>query len=199
MAVQHPQWQAGTFARGDLASYNGVLYEALNARAPTDTDNPQVDTANWKVAAVLRIQDYNSLIEAITIEINTTDSMINNSIPMFIQLAEESLQTRVRAPVQRARVILTVDAQSRVEVPSDLLQVINMRFNSDDFVNATSSLQARGTIEILAAGNYENYRDLQRHFGTTSGFGLNNERTTNYEAPLYWFCLLYTSPSPRDS
>lgn len=195
MAVNYPDWSAGAFARGDLVRFNGVLYEALNARTATDTDNPSVDTANWKVAAVLRIQDYNSLIEAIRLEINTTDSMINNSIPMFIQLAEESLQTRVRAPVQRARVILTVDAESRVEVPTDLLQVINMRYNVDDNINSTNSIQARGGTEILA-GNYEEFRDLQRHYNLSSGFGLNSDRTSNYEAPVYWFDDRYFHIAP---
>ena len=114
---------------------------------------------------------------------------------MFIQLAEESLQTRVRAPVQRARVILTVDAESRVTVPADLLQVINMRYNVDDNINSTNSIQARGGTEILA-GNYEEFRDLQRHYNLSSGFGLNSDRTSNYEAPIYWFDDRYFHIAP---
>ena len=81
MAVNYPDWSTGVFARGDLVRFNGVLYEALNARTATDTDNPSVDTANWKVAAVLRIQDYNSLIEAIRLEINTTCLLYTSPSP----------------------------------------------------------------------------------------------------------------------
>lgn len=186
MARNYTDWTAGTYAVGARVRYNGVLYEAINARVPTDTDNPSLDVDNWKVVAVLRIQDYNSLIEAVKLEINTTDRMINESIPMFIQLAEESLQTRVRAPVQRSRVILTVDAQSRVEVPSDLLQVINMRYNIESENTATDTLMARGGTEILA-GNYEEYQDLKRYYSSAIGFGIARVYPSNYEAPVYWF------------
>ena len=168
MAVMYNQWAPGVFNSGDRVRFNGVVYEATSARAATDTDNPQLDTANWKVVAVIRIQDYNSLIEAVRLELNVDDDRINSSIPFFIQMSEQSFQTRIRAPIQRARMLLTIDDQSRVDVPEDLLQVINLRINQDD--TAGDSIMSRGGTEILA-GNYEEYKD----------------------------CLLYTSPSPRDS
>ena len=200
MALNYNNWAAATsYAVGDRARYNGVLYRALNAiTGNPSNNNPNIDVDNWVVAAVLRIQDYNSLIEAIKLEINTDDDMINDSIPMFIQLAEESFQTRIRAPIQRARTILTVDAESRVLVPGDLLQVINMRINEGTSGAPTTgdSLISRGYTEILA-GNYEEYRDLQRYFSSDLGEGINRSYPTNYEAPVYWFDDQYFYIAPN--
>ena len=131
MARTFNVWEAGTFSAGDKVRYNGVVYEALNALTSANVTNPQDDTDNWLVVGVLRIQDYNSLQEAMRLELNVDDDMITNSIPLFIQLAEESFEKRIRAPIQRTRRILTVDSDSKVEVPSDLLQVINLRLNDD--------------------------------------------------------------------
>lgn len=113
---------------------------------------------------------------------------------MFIQLAEESLQTRVRAPVQRARTVLTSDTMSRILVPSDLLQVINLRFNDDG--TAGDSIFSRGGTEILA-GNYEEFKDLQRYYQSNIGFGTSRAIPTNYEAPVYWFDDRYFYIAPN--
>lgn len=193
MVAVYNEWTAGTFAQGARVRFNGILYEAINARTASDTNNPQIDMDNWRVVAVLRIQDYNSLQEAIKLEINTDDDMINESIPMFIQLAEESFQTRIRAPLQRSRMLLTVDAESRVEVPEDLLQVINLRINDDS--TASDTLFSRGATEILA-GNYEEFQDLKRFYASNIGFGIPRSYPTFYEAPVYWFDDRYFHIAP---
>lgn len=194
MAVMYNQWAPGVFNAGDRVRFNGVVYEATSARAATDTDNPQLDTANWKVVAVIRIQDYNSLIEAVRLELNVDDDRINSSITFFIQMSEQSFQTRIRAPIQRARMLLTIDDQSRVDVPEDLLQVINLRINQDD--TAGDSIMSRGGTEILA-GNYEEYKDLQRYYQSNIGFGTGRAIPTNYEAPVYWFDDRYFYVAPN--
>ena len=194
MAVMYNQWAPGVFNSGDRVRFNGVVYEATSARAATDTDNPQLDTANWKVVAVIRIQDYNSLIEAVRLELNVDDDRINSSIPFFIQMSEQSFQTRIRAPIRRARMLLTIDDQSRVDVPEDLLQVINLRINQDD--TAGDSIMSRGGTEILA-GNYEEYKDLQRYYQSNIGFGTGRAIPTNYEAPVYWFDDRYFYVAPN--
>lgn len=195
MAFVYPTWSAGSFSVGDKVQFNGVLYEALVARTPSDTMNPQLDRDSWKVAAVLRIQDYCSLIEAIRLEINTDDDMINDSVPMFIQMAEESFKTRIRAPIQRCGpVILTTDSESRITVPQDLLQVINLRLNQDS--TAGDSIFSRGGTEILA-GNFEEWKDLQRYYQSNIGFGTGRAIPTNYEAPVYWYDRSYFHIAPN--
>lgn len=195
MAVVYPEWTAGVYMPGNRVQYNGILYEALNARTATDTDNPQLDVDNWKVVAIIRIEDYNSLIEAIKLEINTTDDMINESIPMFIQMAEESFETRIRAPIQRATAILTADHESRVQVPEDLLQVINLRLMTNTSV-ASDTLFSRGGTEILAA-NFEEFKDLQRYYRSAIGFAQGRVFPSNYEAPVYWYDSQYFHIAPN--
>ena len=181
MVQTYPEWSAGTFAVDDKVQYNGVIYRALNARAATDTTVPQNDPTNWRVVAVLRIQDYNSLQEAIRIELNAQNNdTVNDSIPMFIQLAEESFQTRIRTPIQRSRVVLTTDADGKIDIPDDLLQVINVRINEDSSSTSPNITDA-GRTEILA-GDYEEYRNLIRYYNADYP-----GRTISYEAPVYWF------------
>ena len=184
MARTFNVWEAGTFSAGDQVRYNGLAYETRNDLTSANVTNPQDDTDNWFVIGVLRIQDYNSLQEAMRLELNVDDDMITNSIPLFIQLAEESFEKRIRAPIQRTRRILTVDSESKVEVPSDLLQVINIRLNEDS--TGGDSIFFRGGTEILA-GNYEEYKDLQRYYRSNIGFSSQRAIPTNYEAPVYWY------------
>lgn len=196
MAFAYPNWSAGNFAVGDKVIYNGVIYRALNTRTSTDTDNPVTDRDNWAEDGIVRIQDRESLYAAVRLEINVDNPMINDSVPFFVQLAEESFQTRIRAPIQRARMVLTVDDQSRIEVPEDLLQVINLRINSED--TGGDSLFSRGSTEILA-GNYEEYQDLRRYYRSGLGFGLSRGRAIpyNYEAPVYWYDDRYFYIAPE--
>ena len=186
MALIRDMWAGASvsYVTGNEVEYDGVLYEALND-IPANTSNlaPDVDTTNWKAVGVIRIQSEHSLYAAIELELNVDSERINNSIPFFVQLAHESFKTRIRAPIQRSRVVLTVDANSAVDVPEDLLQVINLRLNQD--ATAGDSIFGRGGTEILAA-NYEEFRDLQRYYRSNIGFGYQRSVPTNYEAPVYF-------------
>ena len=122
MATTYNNWNdTTTYSAGERVIFDGVVYRAT-ASITAGSTNPQLNDS-WVVVAIYKIQSYHSLIEAVRLEINTDDDMINDSVPFFIQLAEESFQTRIRAPIQRQTRILTVDANSRVEIPQDLLQV----------------------------------------------------------------------------
>ena len=184
MALMNPTWSAGSdYSANDLVTSDGVVYKALNAiTGNSNNQEPFIDETNWALLAVQKIQSENSLIQAIRLEINVDNEMINQTIPLYIQLAEVSFQTRIRAPIQRSRVSLTTDADSKVTIPGDLLQVINMRIEGEA---SGSTLLSRGGTEILA-GNYEEYKNLQRYYqGDDNAFG--NGFTSTYEAPVYWF------------
>ena len=188
MVQTFEEWEAGTFAVGDRVRYNGILYEARNARTSSDTTIPQDDPTNWKVITVLRIQDYNSLQEAVRLELNEDDDRINSAIPFYIQMAEESFQKRIRAPIQRNTRTLTVDGAGRVTVPQDLQEVINMRIDDDDEGNDLIQDQMR--IEILAANSQEEYLRLLR--------GYDNYRIEidDYDSGVYWYDSTYFYIAP---
>ena len=180
------QWSSTvTYTTGQQVLLNGVLYEAtMNISAGV---NPTVDNA-WEVIAVHSIQDYSSLIEAARLNLNVDDDEINRSVPLFIQLAEESFKTRIRAPQQRKRVILTVDSQGRVEVPGDLLEVLNMRENSTGASGGFRDVRSRGVIEILN-GNYEEYQRLLRFDQSDNFVGVQDYNA--FDAPTFWFDSRY--------
>ena len=193
MAIMYPEWSATTdYAINAIARREGILYKATTAiTGNASNTEPRLDQANWEVFAVIRIEDYYSLIEAIRLELNRNDDeYLVQSIPLFIQLAEESFQTRIRAPIQRARRLITTDAESRITVPSGLLQVINLRINGDQLQG--SSLLSAGQSEILA-GNFEEYIDLKRSYSNDFTF---NSYPSNYDAPVYWFDSTYFNIAP---
>ena len=148
MATTYNDWNATTtYSTGDKVRFDGIIYRAT-ASIAAEGMNPSLNDA-WVTAGIYRIQSYHSLIAAIRLEINVPeDDETNDTICRFIQEAEESFQTRIRAPIQRQTRILTVDANSRVEIPQDLLQVINLRINIDS--GQASSLMSRGRTEILS-------------------------------------------------
>ena len=193
MARIYAEWSAtADYAVGAIARREGILYKATSAITGNATNvEPRLNEDEWDVYAVVRIEDYYSLIEAIRLELNRTDDeYLTQSIPLFIQLAEESFQTRIRAPIQRSRMVLTVDAESRVAVPSGLLQVLNLRINGDQLQG--SSLLSAGQSEILA-GNFEEYIDLKRSYSNDFTF---NSYPSNYDAPVYWFDSTYFNIAP---
>ena len=190
MAAIYPNWASGNFTAGDKVTDDGVIYQALNTFA--SATRPTLDPTNWEAVGVVKIQSYHSLRQAIALEINTDDDMINDSIPLFIQMAEESFETRIRAPIQRATTILTVDTMSRVEIPRDLLQVINLRHNST--TPRQSDLLDRGRVEILA-GNVEEYQELRQLYSDTSRSNSFNQ-VTGFEAPVYWYDEKYFYIAP---
>ena len=184
-------WTAGTYSEGTQRILDGVLYEVA---VTSTTANPKT-SEDWTVIAVHEIQDYNSLIEAIRLNINTSnDPEINRSVPLFIQLAEESFKTRIRVPQQRKRAVLTVDNMSRVTIPGDLLEVINLRQNSSAPTGGTTDIRSRGVIEILN-GNYEEYQRLLRFDTSDHYVGVNDYNA--FDAPLYWFDSQYFWIAPE--
>lgn len=185
---EYPTWSAGTYAVGDRVQDNGVLYQALTARTSSDTTRPSLDRTNWKLAGIIRIQNRNALYEAIRFEINVNNDMIDDSAPFFVQLAEESFQTRIRAPIQRSTVTLTTDSQGRIEVPEDLLEVINVRIM--DNAAGSDEIMDNMRIEILAAGSQEEYLRLRE------GYNSYRFRLDAYRTGVYWYDDRYFKIAP---
>ena len=196
MATLFPNdFAAQAYTAGDRVSYAGVVYEAVNAVTVTSTsDRSQIpfDNDDWMAVSVRRLANGYSIYEAAKLELNTDDDMINNSIPLFMSLAHQSFTRDVRHPQQRARTVLTADDDGRIRIPSDLLQVINLRFNGTELRG--SSLASRGNIEILA-GNYEEYQKLEQHYA--GGFDSDSFSVPfEFEAPVYWFDDTYFHIAP---
>ena len=173
------QWVSNqAYTKGNEAQHKGVNYKATDDI--TSTTSPAIDGVNWEVVSVSKIQDYGSLVEAIRLQLNVqTKPEIYNSVPMFIQLAEESFKMRLRPPSSRKTVTVTLDSDGKFAVPGDLVQVINLRV----LEAATGSIDVfrNATVEILNA-NYEEMQSLRQHFtGSYTG------SISQFEAPLYWF------------
>jgi len=195
MAVIIPStWSSTvTYSSGNQVIRNGVLYEASTAiTAGTDPETSN----DWSVVAVHEITNYNSLIEAIRLQINTDDDEIDRSIPLFIQLAEQSFNTRLRVPAMRQRRVLETDSESRIEVPQDLLQVISLRENVDNTQGGTTipnDIRQRGIIEITAAQDYEDFQKLKLY---SNYVGYFNSNLVGYDSPVYWHDNRYFNIAP---
>ena len=190
----HPAYADNTaYTVGTIVNENGVDYEALNAIAATNTLNPSEDDTNWKAVAVTKIQDYNSLVESIRLQLNVrSQPEINNSIPMFIQLVEESFKTRIRAPQQRRVRTFTVDSSSRIQPPADLMEIINIRVSADESTNQGTF--SNDIIEILNA-NYEEYQRVLRA-NNANGTSYNSD-VDAFDTAVYWFDNRYFHFAPE--
>ena len=165
---------------------NYVVYQSNKAiTAPTSGNNPNPRVSeDWDVRAVQRVTDYYNLIEAVALQLNVDENPeINDSIPLFIQQAENSFQTTIRGPFMIRHVELTVEEGttanplSRVAIPADLLQFKNVYISSDDVAvtglntQLYSSLVERGRLEINSLSNFE-YRDIIINDGIAgTGYG----------------------------
>ena len=187
--VIRPQWVSNTaYTSGTVVNFNGVDYEATVDI--TSSVDPSQDGTSWEVRAVTKVQDYNSLVEAVRLQLNVRDlPEINDSIPLFIQMTEESFKTRIRAPQQRKTVTVPI-MDGRILAPGDMLEVINLRVASDRS-NIYGGF-ARESIEILN-GNYEEFQEVRQYFSSQSTSYL---RINNYESPVYWFDNRYFNIAP---
>ena len=201
MAVIHPQWegQTSSYDMNQEVRDDGVLYKARrNVAADVNNERPCNDETNWRVVGVLSIQSENSLVEAIKLELNATgNERINNSIPLFMQLAHESFKTRIRAPISRAVTVVPTDADGSILVPDDLQQVINLRLS--DVSNNSGTIFGRAGSQILAAQNYQEFIDLRRYYSEGLGLGSIGFNPSNYTTMVYWFDneSFQLAPSPE--
>ena len=196
MATLFPNdFAVASYSTGDRVTYAGVVYEALaDVTVTSTTDRTQIpfDNDNWRAVSIRRLANGYSIFEAAKLELNTDDDMINDSIPLFMSLAHQSFTRDIRHPQQRTTTLLTADSQGRIRIPSDLLQVINLRFNGSS--TRGSSLTTRGNIEILA-GNYEEYQKLEQFYAGGSD-GDSVFIPFEFEAPVYWFDDTYFHIAP---
>ena len=194
MAIISADWSAATtYAIDDLANFNGVVYRALAAiTGSDDNNNPCEDTTNWIVSHVVRAEDWNGIIEAVKQELNTDIPRVNNSIPYFIQMAEQSFYTRIRPSSDLVSTLLTIqnipqagyEGRIYIPIPADLLNVENMRINSDSGV--FYGLLSMGRLEIKATQSdydFEVVRQLYQDNDSVYG----SRTLTNYNSAVYRF------------
>ena len=190
-------WAAATtYAVGDLANLNGVVYRALNAvTGNAMNEDPSLDTTNWSFDFMIRAEDRNGIIEAVKLELNVDDDQINNSIPYYIQLAEQSFYTRVRPSADLVSIILTTqnitvpgyEGRIYIPVPADLLNVENMRINDESGV--FYGLLSMGRLEIKASqSDYDFEIVRQLYQDNDSVYGART--LTNYNSPVYRFTTI---------
>ena len=180
-----------TYTSGQQVIRDGVVYEATSSI--TANTDPKLSNL-WEVIAVHQIQDYNSLIEKIRLTINVSENdNINRSIPVYIQLAEESFKTRIRVPQMRRRVLLTSDSQSRLIIPADLLEFINLRQNSDTAPGI--DIRTRGVVEIHITDNYEFYSRVRLGSLANDYVDFNDENA--FDAPVAFYDSTYLWIAPE--
>ena len=194
MAIFSDSWSAtSSYSTGDQVNYSGVVYTALaGITGAASNTNPCEDTTNWEVSHVERVESLNSLVEMFKLELNTNDERINNTAFEFIHRGSNYVNQRLRPPSNQVSTIVTTttipnegyEERLYIRVPSDLLEVVNLRINSD--TPSGYGLVALGTREILAAQSDADFETLQQYFsGNTSLFGYTN--LGPFDAPLYRF------------
>ena len=175
------------YSIGSQVLFNGVVYEATIAILASNTTDPS-QSDDWKVVSVRELVDYNAIVEAVRLQLNVRDNQeINDSVPLFMQLTEDSIKMRIRAPALIARRVLTVDTEGRVTPPSDLLEIISVRFNGTDSSNTGAF--AEDVIEILNA-NYEEYQRVLR-----ADREQHRDRLS-FDSAVYWFDSRYLFFAP---
>ena len=183
MAVLRPANFNNTiaYAQGNRVYYNGTVYEARNAIAANASGNPiPVDNTNWKVYSVLNIEDYYSLQEIVgeILNQNNTEGYINNSIPAFIQYAEEQLNDLLYPPNQRVARVYQVDDDSKFRIPQNLNKIDHIRIDTDGAVS--DYILDQGSIMIVSRER-STYEDLRQRYENDNYLGSFN----NYQFPAY--------------
>lgn len=189
-------WSATTnYSRTNRVSLGGVIYEAINdITGNANNQNPSQDGTNWKVAAVTRVSDYNSLVEAVRLQLNDTDPNIYDSIPLFISLTEESIKTRVRLPQQIKTVTLQTttgpDGESRVRVPAGMLEIDHVRRLDMNFGDGFATTPYENdSIEILSANKEEYLRVLRAN----RAYGID---FFSFDTAVYWWDNAFLNFAP---
>ena len=202
MASFPQDWSAlTTYAADDLANYNGVVYKALNSiTGDASNSNPCEATANWIVSYVINPEDLNGIIESVKQELNIDNETINNSIPLYIKLAESSFYTRIRppsnlkseqVPIERITVPAGYEGRDYIKVPTDLLQLENM--SAADESTSYTSLGGLGSLEIKAAATDYDF-ELLRSFYTGNDLLFGDSSLSNYSSPIYRFTTIAGVP-----
>ncbi len=187
MAIIIPDpWVDQVYAKGVRVEHNGIGYEAIGAVAEGGS-NP-VANSDWKVYAVWRVTDYYSLQDAVEFILNTNDTKVISSIPLFIQNVGRKIGKLLRSPGQKTSRVFTVevddDDRSFIEVDGSILAVEHIRVN-DDYAGG-GDLTDTGKISIKRAQSRQQYEYLVQ---TYRKYGRNETQYPVYypENDMYFF------------
>ena len=180
------------YTAGQRVSLNGVTYEAIDPITGTSAvPTPDTDGANWKVVAVTSIDNYTALVEGVRLQLNTSADEIYESIPLFINLTEESLKTRIRLPHQIRTTTVMVDSEHRIRVPAGLLEIIHVRRKDDTFNSGIANTPYdNDVVEINAADREEYLRVLRAQESYGRDF-------FSFDSAVFWWDRAYLHFAPQ--
>ena len=146
MATFEPTWSdTATYTNDGTTAqritFNGVVYSVASPASGTTTRTTTAgqipfDNDDWVVSHIVRLIDYYSIIEGLKLELKqVADSETNLSMPYFIQKAELSFQRTIRVPQMVRRAVLTSESNGDLRIPSDMLEPINLRRNTEASIN----------------------------------------------------------------
>ena len=192
-----PAWMAtNNYTNGQRVAVSGVTHEATqDITGNANNANPSQDDVNWKAVAVTKIQDYNSLVEGVRLQLNDLDPNIYESIPLFISLTEESIKTRVRLPQQIKTVIRTTstgpDGESRVRIPNGLLEIDHVRRLDDTFNDGVAyTPYDNDVIELLSASKESYLRVLRADISYGQDY-------FSFDTGVYWWDNAFLNFAPQ--
>ena len=180
------------YTAGQRVSLNGVTYEATTGiTGDSNVPDPSTDGVNWKAVAVTSLDNLNALVEGVRLQLNTSADEIYESIPLFLNLTEESLKTRIRLPHQIRTVTVMVDSEFRVRVPAGLLEIMHVRRKDDTFNSGIANTPYdNDVVEILASDREEYLRVLRAQESYGRDF-------FSFDSAVYWWDRAYLHFAPQ--
>ena len=155
MAIYPDSWNsANAYARNATVEYSGIQYRALEAVAANTATNPS-ESDSWEANASLRVYNHLSLLETARIYINQpSNDRINDSMPQFLQMAEQDAYQMIHPPAQRQAITRTVMAPRTTGTFQDL-PYITLPGNIDEFIHVRQLTETNGSnpgsIEFVEA------------------------------------------------
>ena len=194
------EWSnTSAYSVGDVVQYEGIRFECIVAVSMSTSGNRiPVDNTSWQFDGVLRLVDYYSIQYAVEFEVNSDNDVINNSIPAYVQNVERKLSKLLRSPAQKVTRRFTLmngrDNEALFDIPEDLLDVVHLRFNTDD---SGYNLESQGAITIQKTDRSSFERLRQRYI--SNGYYVENINEFDYPVYVMDDEMFQISPRPDDS
>ena len=165
------------------------LYESINGLTGSQQFLTQLLMVQIGKQLLSQLDNYNALVEGVRLQLNTRADEIYESIPLFINLTEESLKTRIRLPHQIRTTTVMVDSEARVRVPAGLLEILHVRRKDDTFAISYDQYD-NDSVEILAANKEEYLRVLRGQENYTRDYH-------SFDTAVYWWDNAYLNFAPK--
>lgn len=153
MAIFQTSWSnTASYTQGAVVSFSGVAYEALQniaAPSPGNTNAIPFDNTAWRVLHIIDASDVYGIVEAVRLELNVIkNDKVNNSLIHLMTQAHKSFERDIRAPEMLDTRFAVVDANSRIRVPSGLLEPLRLNVNINNIENSAISIKRADPTEF---------------------------------------------------